>query len=377
MQNSTTAKPKYSYQSNKSADTKRTRTHTRRKNPIGKPTTKGASTNTETKESCRSCPDDECDGRIIKDPKTTESYCDECGLVVEKEQIDRGPEWRSFGSENPDDNKRVGQSVTFTMHDKGLSTTIGYGRDSYGNTLSAKKRKQIGRLRKWNNRSLTTDSKDRSSKKGLVEIKRMGAALGIADRVIETASMIYRRAVDGDLLLGRSIEGVATAALYTACRIEQLPQSYDEIERVSRVPERNIHRCYTHIKREMEMSVPPTHPKEYIPRFGSKIGIDSETRMIAEDIATQYVENGVTRGAAPTSLAAAAIYSATLVNDVDLTQDEMSAAINVSQPTIREFYDDMLETYDGVDLSEIGGAKANKADDIKEFIRHDTRVVVG
>jgi transcription initiation factor TFIIB len=52
--------------------------------------------------------------------------------------------------------------------------------------------------------------------------------------VRETASVIYRRTLEDDLLAGRSIEGVAPASLYAAARQAGTPRSLDEIVAVSR-----------------------------------------------------------------------------------------------------------------------------------------------
>jgi len=65
------------------------------------------------------------------------------------------------------------------------------------------------RLRTWNERFRTRDSKERNLKQALGEIDRMASALGLPENVRETASVIYRRALDDDLLPGRSIEGAS------------------------------------------------------------------------------------------------------------------------------------------------------------------------
>ena len=44
----------------------------------------------------------------------------------------------------------------------------------------------------------------------------MASALGLPRNVRETAAVVYRDAVDKNLIRGRSIEGVAAAALYAA-----------------------------------------------------------------------------------------------------------------------------------------------------------------
>jgi transcription initiation factor TFIIB len=105
------------------------------------------------------CP--ECEGTVVTDEEHGERVCSDCGLVVETDSIDRGPEWRAFDSAERDNKSRVGAPTTTMMHDKGLSTNIGWqDKDAYGKTLSSRQRRQMQRLRTWNERFRTRDSKD-------------------------------------------------------------------------------------------------------------------------------------------------------------------------------------------------------------------------
>ncbi|MFB6169002.1 MAG: TFIIB-type zinc ribbon-containing protein, partial [Haloferacaceae archaeon] len=70
------------------------------------------------------CP--ECGGQLATDEERGETVCSDCGLVVEEDSIDRGPEWRAFDSKEKDEKSRVGAPTTNMMHDKGLSTNIGW-----------------------------------------------------------------------------------------------------------------------------------------------------------------------------------------------------------------------------------------------------------
>ncbi|MFB6270402.1 MAG: transcription initiation factor IIB family protein, partial [Halobacterium sp.] len=98
----------------------------------------------------------ECGGRVVNDEEHGETVCVECGLVIEEDSIDRGPEWRAFDSKEKDQKSRVGAPTTNMMHDKGLSTNIGWqDKDAYGNSLSSSQRQKMQRLRKWNERFRT------------------------------------------------------------------------------------------------------------------------------------------------------------------------------------------------------------------------------
>ena len=77
---------------------------------------------------------------IVRDYKRGEITCRNCGLVVDDQVIDQGPEWRAFDSEQNERRARGGAPMTVMVHDKGLSTDIGWGgRDIYGNNSLLKK----------------------------------------------------------------------------------------------------------------------------------------------------------------------------------------------------------------------------------------------
>ncbi len=77
--------------------------------------------------------------------------------------------------------------------------------------------------------------------------------------------MIYRRALEEDLLPGRSIEGVATSSLYASARQAGTPRSLDEISAVSRVDKMELTRTYRYVIRELGLEVQPADPRATSP----------------------------------------------------------------------------------------------------------------
>ncbi|MDZ5811236.1 transcription initiation factor IIB [Halorubrum sp. AD140] len=295
------------------------------------------------------CP--ECSGQLATDTEHGETVCVDCGLVVEEDEIDRGPEWRAFDSAEKDSKSRVGAPTTNMMHDKGLSTNIGWqDKDAYGKSLSSRQREKMQRLRTWNERFRTRDSKERNLKQALGEIDRMASALGLPDNVRETASVIYRRALDEDLLPGRSIEGVSTASLYAAARQAGNPRSLDEIAAVSRVEKDEIARTYRYVARELKLEIQPADPESYVPRFASDLGLSDEAERRARALLDTAKSQGLHSGKSPVGLAAAAVYAAALLVNEKVTQSEVSEVANISEVTIRNRYHELLEAEDGVAL---------------------------
>ncbi|MFB6112061.1 MAG: transcription initiation factor IIB family protein, partial [Halobacteriaceae archaeon] len=146
-----------------------------------------------------------------------------------------------------------------------------------------------------------------------------------------------------DLLPGRSIEGVATASLYAAARQMETPRSLDEVAMVSRIDDMEFKRTYRYVVRELGLEVQPADPASYVPRFCSDLDLDEEVERRARQLLKAGQEDGVTSGKSPVGLAAAAIYAAALLTNRSVTQSEVSEVTDVSEVTIRNRYQELLE----------------------------------
>ncbi|MFB6189757.1 MAG: transcription initiation factor IIB family protein [Halapricum sp.] len=291
------------------------------------------------------CPECGADGIAVE--KRGETVCEACGVVIEDDMIDHGPEWRAFDSRERDRKSRVGAPSTNTLHDKGLSTKIDWqDSDANGSALSARKRSQMVRLRTWDERFRAQSARDRNLKQALGEIDRMAAALGLPENVRETASVIYRKALYDDLLPGRSIEAMATGSLYAAARQANTPRSLDEFEPISRVDRQEYARAYRYLARELGLAVEPADPASYLPRFVSALDVPEAVERRARELLDTAKSQGVHSGKSPVGLAAGALYAGTLLCHVELTQQEIAEVADVSEVTIRNRYQELLEASD-------------------------------
>ena len=289
------------------------------------------------------CP--ECGSRqLVHDPERAELVCQSCGLMIDNDFIDRGPEWRGFDHDQRMKRSRVGPPMTLTIHDKGLSTMIDWrNRDSFGKTIPSKNWAQLSRLRKWQRRIRVSTATERNLSFALAELDRMASALGLPRNLRETAARVYRDVVDKNLIRGRSIEGVVAAALYAACRQCSVPRTLDEIAEVSRVSRREIGRSYRFVSREFALNLPPTSPIDYVPRFCSGLTLKGEVQSRAVEILRQAGERELTSGRSPTGVAAAAIYISSILCGDRRTQREVAEVAGVTEVTIRNRYKELAE----------------------------------
>lgn len=289
------------------------------------------------------CP--ECGStRLMRDYETAEIVCMNCGMVVASKIADRGPEWRAFDDEQRSKRTRVGAPLTYTIHDKGLSTMIDWhDRDIYGKSLSPGQKAQVYRLRKWQRRIRVSDATERNLAFALSEITKISNNLNLPKNILETASVIYRKAVKERLIRGRSIQGVTAAAIYLACRQCGLARTLEEIAQASSVPKKEVGRSYRFLIKELNYSIPPLRPSQYITKFSNQLTMQGKVEEIAHKILATAKELKLTSGRGPTGIAAAASYIASVLTGERKTQREIAEIAQVTEVTIRNRYKELVE----------------------------------
>ena len=271
---------------------------------------------------------DECGGRI----RVTEDeiICEECGLVVDEDAIDRGPEWRN--GDEPSDRRRTGAPLERSRHDRGLSTEIGFGT---GTDVTGNRQRQLVRMRRQHNRARFSSKAERNKAYGFTEIRRLVSSLSLPTPVREQSCTLFESAQREDLLCGRSLEGFSAATVYATCRVQSIARTIDEIVTQARATRSELKAAYDALNRELGLPVGPISPIEYLPRYSSELGLGADVESRAREYATWLLESGRMGGKNPSGVAAACIYRATYDYGVDVTQTEVADLANVSRMTIR------------------------------------------
>jgi len=291
----------------------------------------------------QACP--ECGStRLMRDYECAELVCMDCGYVIAAKIADRGPEWRAFDDEQRAKRTRVGAPLTYTIHDKGLSTMIDWhDRDIYGKGLSPGQKAQVYRLRKWQRRIRVSDATERNLAFALSEITKIANNINLPKNILETASLIYRKAVKERLIRGRSIQGVTSAAIYLACRQCGLPRTLEEIAQASNVNKKEVGRSYRFLIKELNYFIPPLKPSQYITKFSNQLTMQGKVEEIAHKILAAAKELKLTSGRGPTGIAAAASYIASVLTGERKTQREIAEIAQVTEVTIRNRYKELVE----------------------------------
>ena len=234
----------------------------------------------ENKESIVKCP--ECSSRDLEtDISRGEIVCNGCGLVIEENVIDQSAEWNMYSAED-EKKARVGAPVNMLIHDKGLSTDIDWQNKDYsGKSLSITNRSQLHRMRKWQTRARSSNSRERNLQNAMQEMSSMGARLDIPKSIQTEAAVLYRKALEANIIRGRSIPGVAAACLYIACELARVPRPIADVANRLRMSKKEIGRTIRQVKLKLRIRTAPKEASQFIGQFCSKLQLKAEVESSA------------------------------------------------------------------------------------------------
>lgn len=288
-----------------------------------------------TRTDATSCP--ECDGHLYT--SDAETVCTDCGLVVDADRIDHGPEWRSFADDdtNPE---RTGAPRTRARHDRGLSTEIGQATRATG-----RKRRRLARMRTHHNRAQIASKRERNQVYAFTEIRRLTGTLGLPESVRDQACSLFESAQEADLLRGRSLEGFAAATVYAAARAGNVARTTSEVSDIAKASPAEQRAAFDAMNRELGLPIGPIDPAEYLPRFASELDCPPAVERRARDLAGDAQEEGIAAGRDPSGVAAACLYTAArqVETACDCTQREAADVADVTPVTLRNTYLDLQD----------------------------------
>ncbi|OLE69580.1 transcription initiation factor IIB, partial [archaeon 13_1_20CM_2_51_12] len=244
---------------------------------------------------------------MVIDSSRGELFCSNCGFVMKEKIVEAGPESRSFSNEEKDNRSRTGSPTSITMHDMGLATVIGgMNKDASGRSLSGSMKSTVERLRTWDRRSQVHESADRNLRQALSELRRFSDKLTVSEAVTEKAAYIYRKALERNLVRGRSITSIIAASLYAACRDMEVPRTLKDVAAVSNVKRKDLARSYRLLLKEMDIKMPVAEPSRCVSKIASRAGMSEKTQRRAREILIRAKQMRITAGKDPMGFAASA-----------------------------------------------------------------------
>ena len=268
-----------------------------------------------------------------------EKSCKKCGLVLEENMVDS-----TFrGTARDKDGNFHGQNGApkdITIHDGGISTTFDINKGYIKDYATWK------RLRRLQNQSRLSGPRDRNLSRAFSKLGLVVSNLSLSNSVKRESAAIYRKALDMDLVRGRSIDKLLVATVYISCRLCKVPRTLDEMEKATGIDQKTIGKNYRFLARELGIKLTPISPNDYIPRFASRLGLSSQVEVRSIEIINQAKDIGLTSGKDPASVAAATLYGTSMLFGERRTQSEIARTLGVTEVTIRNRFKELSSELD-------------------------------
>ena len=275
---------------------------------------------------------------------TPEAVCRHCQTVVTTEPISTAPRPRYDDTDT--EKTRTGSRITLLYADRGLGTGIDVGAttDGDGTALTATQRR-IFKNKGWKKRLRPQEYR---LDYALGELRRIGAELNVPTSELESAARLYREALAGGYINGRSVDGFVAACLLVAVRQSSLtlPISIREIRSVSQATREQTRTARGVLELHLDVEIPPMRPKDFLPQATSTLSAPYRVEVCARKLLDARRSDGTaTEGVSPRTLAAAALHAAFCVVDVSRrpTLEELSEVFGVSKSTISSRKGDLVQ----------------------------------
>jgi len=163
-------------------------------------------------------------------------------------------------------------------------------------------------------------------------------AIGLTKLIADIAKQLYKRVEEEKLLRGKSTESIIAACIFIACRQENVPRTFKEICAITRVPKKEIGRCFKTLIRTFETNVTTMTSEDLMSRFCSMLSLPIQVQKAAVTLTQKTKELGTLAGKSPVSVAAACIYLVSHLYQQPKSTREIAQVTGVSEVTIKNSY---------------------------------------
>ena len=298
------------------------------------------------KESCSVCNNT----KTIFDSESYETICATCGVVINEGKdlvIDSDFAKSILTVDRSGKSTRDTVNTPLTYPDMGLSTSIANSNiDANGVALDPRNRDSFYRLRKQN-KYASNRARQRNLTSAFFFLTSMRDKLHLTDAAVQRSAHHYRKALDMNMAKGRSIKALIVASTYAACRELSTPKTIQEIAQTIDADAVFAARCFRLLTRRLKWSPPKVDGDTYLNRLANIMTIRGKAYMTALEIMNIVKKSHVSEGKNPRALAAAALYVACEVENVEISQAKIANAGDLSIISIRKRVADIRTFYTG------------------------------
>jgi len=295
----------------------------------------------------------ECKSAVVDDIHNGERICSGCGIVVDEQMADLGPETKTSNLEDKMRLARASGQTTLAQHDMGIATDISISSTDFsGKKISSTVSNQMQSLRKWQQRVRVTSPRERRLTNVLGKISETCENSSLPKNVVETASMIYR-SLDGKNIevKGKSVVSITIAVVYMACKQCGIVRSLEEICKNVCAPNdikaktKLAAKYYRNLVLEIGNVTTLVTMDKYISKIANLTRTDVRVERLALEIAAKTETRSITDGKAPNGIASAYLYVSSVLLGQNVLQRDVSTVSGITEVTIRNRVKEILSTH--------------------------------
>jgi transcription initiation factor TFIIB len=263
-----------------------------------------------------------------------------CGVIY-RETLDYSPEWRFHSSEDKttNDPTRCGNPINPLLMESS------YGCKVLCNNNSTYEMKKIRKWTEWQ----SMPHKEKSLYDEFQFITNMAHNGGIPKKFIDDAMVIHKDISEQKMFRGMNRDGIKSASIYLACRLNDCPRTPYEIAEIFKLDKtsatngcsmavnilNNIERNSSVVD-QSELGI--TLPSSFIERFSSRLNFNKELTMLSKFIAKKIEETNLITDNIPHAIAAGILYFITINCNLNNSKAEIRQISGVSEVTINKCY---------------------------------------
>ncbi len=280
----------------------------------------------------------------VTDFESGEVICGNCGIVI----LDRIEDYtyeerRAYSLEEVDNRSRIGAPSSLAVHDRGLCTIIGKANiDANGKIFDTDNLSRIEKLRRLNSWINVSNPSEKSLRRAFQKLDTLKDKLSLSDSIVEKSAYIFRKIQERHLVRGRTIDGMLSAAVYTACREMGASVTLKDIAAASNLTYKDISKNYRVLVFELDIKIPLIDPMKCIVKVANKLSIKEKTKKQAMNIMSEVIKREMTSGKVPMGLAGSVLYLSCQINGEVISQANIAEAAGTTEVTVRNRYKDLI-----------------------------------
>ena len=109
------------------------------------------------------------------------------------------------------------------------------------------------------------------------------------------------------------------------------------------INKKTFNQCYKTICSHFNLKTPTADPVSYIPKYISKLGLNNNIERLTMNILREFIKKNPNFAKNPKGLCAGAIYLAVKLNNIKITQKEITDVIGITEVTLRSRYKEIID----------------------------------